>query len=110
MANPDPEPRNDLADTVHHLDGGDLGCARLLILLRRHVARLPAGAVVHLTTSDPVAPIDLPAWCRMTGHTYFGRVPTPGRPAYAIQLTDRPTPTQSDNPWHTATDQGQHRP
>jgi len=110
MAGPDPEPRNDPADTVHPLDGGDLGCARLLILLRNHAARLPAGAVVHLTTSDPVAPIDLPAWCRMTGHTYLGPVPTPGRPTYAIQLTDRPVPTHRDKPWHTATDQSQHRP
>jgi len=109
MADPDPEPRNDPADTVHHVDGGDLGCARLLILLRNHVARLPAGAVVHLTTSDPIAPIDLPAWCRMTGHTYLGPVPTPGHPTYAIQLTDQPVPTHSDKPWHIATDQGQHR-
>ena len=62
MPNP-PEP------SVVHVDGGDLGCARLLVLLRARALELPAGTVVHLTTSDPVAPIDLPAWCRMTGHT-----------------------------------------
>jgi tRNA 2-thiouridine synthesizing protein A len=100
----------DRADPVHHLDGGDLGCARLLILLRDHAARLPAGAVVHLRTSDPIAPIDLPAWCRMTGHTYLGPVPTPGRPTYAVQLTGRPVPTHSDRPWHTAPEQGEPRP
>ena len=99
------EPRSAVVDAGYHLDGGDLGCARLLILLRNHTARLPAGAVVHLTTSDPVAPIDLPAWCRMTGHTYLGPVPTPGSPTYAIQVTDRPVPTGGDKPWHIATDQ-----
>jgi tRNA 2-thiouridine synthesizing protein A len=102
--------RNEPADAVHHLDGGDLGCARLLILLRNHAARLHAGAIVHLTTSDPVAPIDLPAWCRMTGHTYLGPVTTPGRPTYAIKVTDRPVPTRRHKPWHTATDQNQNHP
>ncbi|PVU81134.1 sulfurtransferase tusA [Cellulomonas sp. WB94] len=90
----------DPADPVYHLDGGDLGCARLLILLRDHAAKLPAGTVVHLTTSDPVAPIDLPAWCRMVGHTYLGPVTAPGRPTYAVQLTGRPAPTRGDRPWH----------
>jgi tRNA 2-thiouridine synthesizing protein A len=94
------EPQGDPAGTVHHLDGGDLGCARLLVLLRNHAARLPAGTVVHLITSDPVAPIDLPAWCRMTGHTYLGPVPGTERPTYAVRLTDRPVPTHPDKPWH----------
>ena len=105
------ERRDEPAHTVHHLDGGDLGCARLLILLRNHAARLHAGAIVHLTTSDPVAPIDLPAWCRMTGHTYLGPVTTPEHhPTYAIQVTDRPVPTRSHQPWHTTTDQSQNHP
>jgi tRNA 2-thiouridine synthesizing protein A len=59
---------------VESIDGGDLACARLLILLRNRVAELEDGTIVHLNTTDPVAPIDLPAWCRMTGHTYLGTV------------------------------------
>lgn len=110
MASPSPEPRNEPTDTVHHLDGADLGCARLLILLRNHATRLPAGAIVHLTTSDPVAPIDLPAWCRMTGHGYLGPVTTPGHPTYAIQVTDQPVPTHRHKPWHTVADQNQNHP
>lgn len=99
----------DPADCIYHLDGGELGCARLLILLRDHAAKLPGGTVVHLTTSDPVAPIDLPAWCRMVGHTYLGRVTAPGRPTYAVQLTGRPVPTRDDRPWHTVPDRGEPR-
>lgn len=109
MTDAGPEPRDDSENRVHHLDGGDLGCARLLILLRDHAARLPPGAIVHLTTSDPVAPIDLPAWCRMTKHAYLGPVAGLGRPTYAIQVIDRPTPTHPDKPWHLATHQSQHR-
>lgn len=100
-----PEHPHAPTEAVHHLDGGDLGCARLLILLRDHAAKLDPGTLVHLTTSDPVAPIDLPAWCRMTGHSYFGLVPTPGTPTYGIRVTGRPVPTREHQPWHPATAQ-----
>lgn len=94
MPNP-PEP------SVVHVDGGDLGCARLLVLLRARALELPAGTVVHLTTSDPVAPVDLPAWCRMTGHRYLGPVPGGPPPAtYAIEVAAAPRPTDPDRPWH----------
>ncbi|SFK43631.1 tRNA 2-thiouridine synthesizing protein A [Cellulomonas sp. KH9] len=82
------------------IDGGDLGCARLLLLLRDRVATLPAGAVVHLVTDDPVAPIDLPVWCHMTGHTYLGTVEGRARPTYAVAVASRPAATDERNPWH----------
>lgn len=82
------------------VDGGDLGCARLLIVLRGRVASLAAGTVVHLITTDPIAPIDLPAWCRMTGHAYLGPVPGTARPTYAIEVAERPVVTDDRRPWH----------
>ncbi len=94
---------NDRGDaTVRHLDGGDLGCARLLVLLRDLVAQLPDGAVVHLTTSDPVAPIDLPVWCRMTGHTYLGPVAGSAVPTYAVRVAADATATDARHPWRLA--------
>lgn len=99
---PDPADVPAAGPGVHRLDGGDLGCARLLLLLRHRAASLPDGDVVHLVTTDPVAPIDLPAWCRMTGHTYLGLVPGDGRPTYAVRVTDRPAATQRDAPWRLA--------
>lgn len=84
--------------TTHRLDGGDLGCAKLLILLRARVAELPAGDVVHLSTVDPVAPIDLPVWCHMTGHEYLGTVP--GEiPTYAVRVVSDPRDTDPGSPW-----------
>lgn len=86
-----------------HIDGGDLGCARLLVLLRDRARELPAGTVVHLTTSDPVAPVDLPAWCRLTGHEYLGPVPDGPPPAtYAVRLAADPRATDPARPWHLA--------
>lgn len=87
---------------MHHLDGGDLGCARLLVLLRDMVAGLDDGDVVHLTTSDPVAPIDLPVWCRMTGHTYLGPVAGPVVPTYAVRVAAGATATDAQYPWRLA--------
>jgi len=86
------------------IDGGDLGCARLLLLLRDRAATLPPGAVVHLVTSDPVAPIDLPVWCHMTGHVYLGVVEGAGRPTYAVRVARLAAPTDVHNPWRAAGD------
>jgi tRNA 2-thiouridine synthesizing protein A len=81
------------------IEGGDLGCARLLVLLRQRVAELDEGTVVHLSTSDPVAPIDLPVWCVMTGHEYLGTVEGTAVPTYAVRVSAAPTATDPANPW-----------
>ena len=50
-------------------NAGELGCGELVLELRSRLAALPPGATVAVTARDPGAPADLPAWCRMTGHT-----------------------------------------
>jgi tRNA 2-thiouridine synthesizing protein A len=50
-------------------DAGDLGCGELVLELRMRLAAMSPGRVLRLTARDPGAPLDLPAWCRMTGHT-----------------------------------------
>jgi tRNA 2-thiouridine synthesizing protein A len=50
-------------------DAGDLGCGELVLELRMRMARLAPGQVLRLIARDPGAPADLPAWCRLTGHT-----------------------------------------
>jgi tRNA 2-thiouridine synthesizing protein A len=49
-------------------DAGDLGCGELVLALRGRMNALPSGAVLQVTATDPAAPEDLPAWCRLTGH------------------------------------------
>ncbi|GII97434.1 sulfurtransferase TusA family protein [Sinosporangium siamense] len=89
----------DAPDDPVILDGGDRRCVQLLIELRRLVDDLPAGQVVHLIAADPAAPVDLPAWCHLTGHHYLG--PVPGeRPTYAIRTAPGPRTTHPDKPWH----------
>ena len=50
-------------------DAGDLGCGELVLELRERLGRMQPGQVLKLTAVDPGAPADIPAWCRMTGHT-----------------------------------------
>ncbi|MFD7687870.1 sulfurtransferase TusA family protein [Streptomyces sp. NPDC059781] len=81
------------------VDGTGLLCVTLLLRLRDRIADAPPGTVVHVIATDPAAPLDLPAWCHMTGHTYLG--PVPGeRPVYALRLTAGARATSPDAPWH----------
>ena len=51
------------------LDGGDQSCGELILTLKGAVERLRVGEVLKLTSRDPGAREDVPAWCRITGHT-----------------------------------------
>jgi tRNA 2-thiouridine synthesizing protein A len=49
-------------------DAGSMGCGELVFHLMLRVRALRPGQILKLTATDPGAPHDLPAWCRMTGH------------------------------------------
>ncbi len=54
--------------TAARWDAGAMGCGDLLLELRLRLAALPPGAIFELRAEDPGAPIDMPAWCNVTGH------------------------------------------
>lgn len=62
-------------------DAGDLGCGDLVLELRGQLRALPGGAVLHVIANDPAAPVDLPAWCGLVGHTLLSS----DHPHYLIQ-------------------------
>lgn len=49
-------------------DAGELACGELLLELRARLGRLAPGDVLCLVTRDLGAILDIPAWCRVTGH------------------------------------------
>ncbi|SCD32595.1 TusA-related sulfurtransferase [Streptomyces sp. BpilaLS-43] len=72
------------------VDGTGMLCVTLLLKLRKEIDGAEPGTVVHVIATDPAAPLDLPAWCHMTGHHYLGAVPDPsGRSVYALRLGRR---------------------
>ncbi|HEX5054036.1 MAG TPA: sulfurtransferase TusA family protein [Planctomycetota bacterium] len=64
-----------------HYDAGELGCGDLVLELRGALRALEPGAVLHVTARDPAAPVDLPAWCGLCGHTLLHA----SHPQYWIQ-------------------------
>ncbi|MEV6600070.1 hypothetical protein AB0M36_24930 [Actinoplanes sp. NPDC051346] len=86
------------------LDGGDRRCVQLLLELRPLTLQAAPGTVIHIRTTDPAAPLDLPAWCHLTGHTYLGPVQssptgTTTSPAYALEVADDAVATEPGRPW-----------
>ncbi len=62
-------------------DAGDMGCGDLVLELRLRLKALAPGGVLALRATDPGAPIDLPAWCNLTGH----RLVAAEHPEYRIR-------------------------
>ena len=50
-------------------DAGETGCGQLVFELHVRLNRMKPGEVLEVIARDPGALTDLPAWCRMTGHT-----------------------------------------
>lgn len=50
-------------------DAGDMGCGQLVFELHLRMKKLNPGETLEIIANDPGAPTDMPAWCRMTGHT-----------------------------------------
>jgi uncharacterized OsmC-like protein/TusA-related sulfurtransferase len=54
-------------------DGGDLDCGSgLLLIIRNAMAPLAAGGILEVRSREISVREDLPAWCRMVGHSLLG--------------------------------------
>jgi tRNA 2-thiouridine synthesizing protein A len=62
-------------------NAGELSCGELVMELRIRLNNLPPGSVLQIVALDPAAPEDLPAWCRMSGHTLLSKA----HPLYRIR-------------------------
>lgn len=54
--------------TTASWDAGDMGCGGLILGLRRALDELQANDLLELIARSAGASVDIPAWCRMTGH------------------------------------------
>lgn len=66
-------PRHWKFDEVY--DSVDQGCGDFIIDLAGVVRELAPGAVIMIASRDAGAPVEIPAWCRMTGHNLLEAVP-----------------------------------
>ncbi len=63
-------------------DGGEETCGRVIINLHAYVKALPPGTRLLLISSDPAAPAEFAAWCRMTRNALLDAA----HPYYLIRL------------------------
>jgi tRNA 2-thiouridine synthesizing protein A len=70
-----------VVEGVVEWDAGELSCGELVLELRYRLAPMRPGELFRLVALDPGAPADIPAWCRMTGHTLVSTQ----HPVYLIQ-------------------------
>jgi len=64
---------------------GETGCGGLIVGLRREIAEVEPGALLKVTALDAGARVDIPAWCRMTGHTLVAA----DHPTYILERKTR---------------------
>src|SRR5262245_33175856 len=60
-------------------DGGDLDCGSgLLLIIRNAMQPLPPGGLLEVRSRESSVKQDLPAWCRLVGHTLVTQQPGEG--------------------------------
>jgi len=59
----------DALNIANHWDAGESGCGQLIVGLKRQISHIDSGALLEVTAHGAGASADLPAWCRVTGHT-----------------------------------------
>ena len=65
-------------------EAGETGCGVLIVGLKREIRRIQAGELLQVTALDAGAAADLPAWCRLTGHTLVAA----DHPTYVLKKRD----------------------
>ena len=65
-------------------DGGEQGCGEVLLDLRIHIRAMQPGSFLAIFARDAGAPVEIPAWCRVTGHRLHEVRP----PFYLVQIKE----------------------
>lgn len=76
-----------MSDDQHEIsakfDGGDTGCGELLLDLLLFMKKQPSDAIIEVRALDPGAPLEIPAWCRLTKNSLLATE----HPLYTIKKT-----------------------
>ncbi len=60
-------------------------CPVPVIELARTLPQVAVGDLVEVLSDDPAAAYDIPAWCRMRGQSYEGRVERTVGASYSVR-------------------------
>ena len=76
------------ANRVREIDARGLACPQPVLLLREAMRRLARGDRVALLATDPLAPVDVEAWCLRTGNELVSRDEREGVYRFVVQRED----------------------
>ncbi|MDQ1682583.1 MAG: tRNA 2-thiouridine synthesizing protein [Frankiaceae bacterium] len=71
---------------VLRIDSVGRRCPQPVIDLANAIRTVPIGAVVEVLADDPVAAVDIPAWCWTQGHEYLGVRQTDANPGHNAEV------------------------
>jgi len=69
------------------LDLRGLKCPLPVLRTRKHLRDMATGARLRIETTDPLAVIDIPHFCREDGHQLLSSQPVEGGHAFLIEKT-----------------------
>jgi tRNA 2-thiouridine synthesizing protein A len=67
------------------LDLRGLKCPLPVLKTRKHMRDLATGAQIRIETTDPLAVIDIPHYCREDGHQLLESAPVEGGHVFVIE-------------------------
>lgn len=70
-------------ETVLDLRG--LKCPLPVLKTRKHMRALASGTQIRIETTDPLAVIDIPHYCREDGHQLISSAPVEGGHVFVIE-------------------------
>lgn len=59
----------DTLNIAKHWLAGESGCGSLIVGLKTQLGQIRSGELLQITALNAGARVDLPAWCRVTGHS-----------------------------------------
>lgn len=74
-----------MADSTDVYDLKGLNCPLPVLKARKRLQRLPAGARLWLETTDPLAVLDIPAFCNEAGHIVIETAAADGGHRFLIE-------------------------
>jgi len=67
-------------------DGGDMDCGSgLILLIRENMLKVPVEGILEMRSRESTVANDLPPWCRMSGHSYLGKLEIKGYTRYFVK-------------------------
>jgi len=78
-------------EPLPEVDARGLACPQPVLLLREAVARVAPGARVALVATDPLAPVDVAAWCLRAGHVLVAESVVEGMYRFVVQRGTAPS-------------------